>query len=173
MMQKARGKAFVFGDDVNTDVILPGKYLNVTDPQELASHCMESADPAFASQAVPGDVLVAHKNFGCGSSREHAPLSIKHLGISCVIASTFARIFYRNALNIGLPILECDEAARSIRQGDIVSVDFESGLITDETQGLTFRAEPFPPFMQKLIACGGLVNYSKSKIAARGDQHDF
>ena len=167
-MQEARGKAFTFGDDVNTDVILPGKYLNVTDPQELASHCMESADPQFAREARPGDVLVARRNFGCGSSREHAPLSIKHLGISCVIASTFARIFYRNALNIGLPILECEEAAKAIRPGDTVRVDFATGTITDETLGRTFRAEPFPPFMQKLIACGGLVNYSKAKIAARG-----
>ncbi len=167
-MQEARGKAFTFGDDVNTDVILPGKYLNVTDPQELASHCMESADPQFAREARPGDVLVARRNFGCGSSREHAPLSIKHLGISCVIASTFARIFYRNALNIGLPILECEEAAKAIRPGDTVRVDFSTGAIEDETLGRTFRAEPFPPFMQKLIACGGLVNYSKAKIAARG-----
>ena len=167
-MQEARGKAFTFGDDVNTDVILPGKYLNVTDPLELASHCMESAVPLFAREARPGDVLVARRNFGCGSSREHAPLSIKHLGISCVIASTFARIFYRNALNIGLPILECEEAAKSIRPGDTVRVDFASGTITDETLGLTFQAEPFPPFMQELIACGGLVNYSKAKIAARG-----
>ena len=166
-MQQARGKAFVFGDDVNTDVILPGKYLNVTDPQELASHCMDSADPAFSSAAKQGDILVARKNFGCGSSREHAPLSIKYLGISCVIATTFARIFFRNALNIGLPILECPEAAEAIRQGDIVRVDFATGEITDETTGQSFRAEPFPPFMQKLIACGGLVNYSKDKIAAR------
>ena len=166
-MQEARGKAFVFGDDVNTDVILPGKYLNVTDPQELASHCMESADPQFAREAHPGDVLVAHRNFGCGSSREHAPLSIKHLGISCVIASTFARIFYRNALNIGLPILECEEAAKTIRPGDTVRVDFATGAIEDETLGRTFQAKPFPPFMQKLIACGGLVNYSKTKIAER------
>ncbi|MBO6002864.1 MAG: 3-isopropylmalate dehydratase small subunit [Mailhella sp.] len=167
-MQEARGKAFTFGDDVNTDVILPGKYLNVTDPLELASHCMESADPQFARETRPGDVLVARRNFGCGSSREHAPLSIKHLGISCVIASTFARIFYRNALNIGLPILECEEAAMAIRPGETVRVDFATGTITDETLGLTFQAEPFPPFMQELIACGGLVNYSKAKIAARG-----
>ncbi len=169
-MDQARGKAFVFGDDVNTDVILPGKYLNVTDPEELASHCMESADASFSAAAKPGDILVAHKNFGCGSSREHAPLSIKYLGISCVIASTFARIFFRNALNIGLPILECEEAANSIRPGDTVRVDFSTGEITDETTGQSFRAEPFPPFMQKLIACGGLVNYSRDKIAARKER---
>ena len=159
-MQNAHGKAFVFGDDVNTDVILPGKYLNVTDPQELASHCMESED----QKARPGDIMVAKRNFGCGSSREHAPLSIKYLGVSCVIASTFARIFFRNALNIGLPILECEEAANNIHEGDTVSVDFNTGVITNETTGRTFQAEPFPPFMQNLIACGGLVNYSKDKI---------
>ncbi len=163
-MQNAHGKAFVFGDDVNTDVILPGKYLNVTDPQELASHCMESEDPEFVKKARAGDIIVARKNFGCGSSREHAPLSIKCLGISCVIASTFARIFFRNALNIGLPILECDEAARSIRPNDVVRVDFDSGIITDETTGRTFQAAPVPPFMQNLIACGGLINYARKKM---------
>ncbi|WP_298066236.1 3-isopropylmalate dehydratase small subunit [uncultured Mailhella sp.] len=163
-MQNARGKAFVFGDDVNTDVILPGKYLNVTDPQELALHCMESADPGFAKKAAPGDILVARKNFGCGSSREHAPLSIKYLGISCVIASTFARIFFRNALNIGLPILECDEAARGIRPGDEVEVDFDSGRITNVTLGQTFQAAPLPPFMQNLIASGGLVSYARKNM---------
>lgn len=163
-MQNAHGKAFVFGDDVNTDVILPGKYLNVTDPQELASHCMESEDPDFVKKAAPGDIMVAHRNFGCGSSREHAPLSIKYLGISCVIASTFARIFFRNALNIGLPILECDEAARSIRPGDEVDVDFDSGIITNVSTGQAFQAAPLPPFMQKLIASGGLVNYARKKM---------
>lgn len=163
-MQNARGKAFVFGDDVNTDVILPGKYLNITDPQELALHCMESADPGFAKKAAPGDILVARKNFGCGSSREHAPLSIKYLGISCVIASTFARIFFRNALNIGLPILECDEAARGIRPGDEVEVDFDSGRITNVTLGQTFQAAPLPPFMQNLIASGGLVSYARKNM---------
>lgn len=163
-MQNAHGKAFVFGDDINTDVILPGKYLNVTDPQELASHCMESEDPDFVKKAHPGDIMVARKNFGCGSSREHAPLSIKYLGISCVIASTFARIFFRNALNIGLPILECDEAARNIRPGDEVRVDFDSGVITDVTTGQTFQADPLPPFMQNLIASGGLVSYARKKM---------
>lgn len=163
-MQNAHGKAFVFGDDINTDVILPGKYLNVTDPQELASHCMESEDPDFVKKARPGDIMVAHKNFGCGSSREHAPLSIKYLGISCVIASTFARIFFRNALNIGLPILECEEAALNIRPGDEVQVDFDSGVITDVTTGQTFQAAPLPPFMQNLIASGGLVSYARKKM---------
>lgn len=163
-MQAAKGIAFKFGDDVNTDVILPGKYLNLQDPQQLAQHCMESEDPEFVHKAKPGDIMVAGKNFGCGSSREHAPISIKALGISCVIASTFARIFFRSAINIGLPIVECDEAARSINQGDEVSVDFDTGLITDHTTGQQWQADPFPPFLQKLIAAGGLVEYSKDKI---------
>ena len=163
-MQAAKGTAFKFGDDVNTDVILPGKYLNLQDPQRLAQHCMESEDPEFVHKAKPGDIMVAGKNFGCGSSREHAPISIKALGISCVIASTFARIFFRSAINIGLPIVECDEAARSINQGDEVSVDFDTGLITDHTTGQQWQADPFPPFLQKLIAAGGLVEYSKDKI---------
>ena len=163
-MQAAKGTAFKFGDDVNTDVILPGKYLNLQDPQQLAQHCMESEDPEFVHKAKPGDILVAGKNFGCGSSREHAPISIKALGISCVIASTFARIFFRSAINIGLPIVECDEAAKSIRQGDEVSVDFDTGLITDHTTGQQWQADPFPPFLQKLIAAGGLVEYSKAKL---------
>lgn len=163
-MQAAKGTAFKFGDDVNTDVILPGKYLNLQDPQQLAQHCMESEDPEFVHKAKPGDIMVAGKNFGCGSSREHAPISIKALGISCVIASTFARIFFRSAINIGLPIVECDEAARSINQGDEVSVDFDTGLITDHTTGQQWQADPFPPFLQKLIAAGGLVEYNKDKI---------
>ena len=165
-MKEARGQAFIFGNDINTDVILPGKYLNVTDPDELASHCMESEDPDFVKKIHAGDIMVAGSNFGCGSSREHAPLSIKYAGISCVIASTFARIFFRNALNIGLPILECEEASKGIAPGDDVSVDFDSGLITDHTTGQTYQAAPFPPFMQKLIAAGGLVNYLQEKIAA-------
>lgn len=163
-MQEARGRVFTFGDDVNTDVILPGKYLNVTDPAELASHCMESEDPEFTQKVKPGDIMVAKKNFGCGSSREHAPLSIKYAGVSCVIATTFARIFFRNAINIGLPILECEEAAEDIKAGDEVSVNFDTGMITNITTGKTYQAAPFPPFMQNLIACGGLVNYSREKI---------
>ena len=163
-MQAAKGTAFKFGDDVNTDVILPGKYLNLQDPQQLAQHCMESEDPEFVHKAKPGDILVAGKNFGCGSSREHAPISIKALGISCVIASTFARIFFRSVINVGLPIVECDEAAKALRQGDEVSVDFDTGLITDHTTGQQWQADPFPPFLQKLIAAGGLVEYSKAKL---------
>lgn len=163
-MQEARGNVFTFGDDINTDVILPGKYLNVTDPAELASHCMESEDPEFIQKMKPGDIMVAKKNFGCGSSREHAPLSIKYAGVSCVIATTFARIFFRNAINIGLPILECGEAAEDIKAGDEVSVNFDTGIITNITTGKIYQAAPFPPFMQNLIACGGLVNYSREKI---------
>ena len=163
-MQNAHGKAFVFGDDINTDVILPGAYLNVTDPKELASHCMESEDPDFVKNAQPGDIMVALKNFGCGSSREHAPLSIKYLGISCVIASTFARIFFRNALNIGLPILECEEAAKNIKAGDTVSVDFDTGVITDITTGATYQAQPFPPFIQNIIEKGGLLSSISERL---------
>ena len=164
-MQNAHGKAFVFGDDVNTDVILPGKYLNVTDPKELASHCMESEDPNFVKKVHPGDIMVAHKNFGCGSSREHAPLSIKYLGISCVIASTFARIFYRNAINIGLPILECPAASEGIDDGDEVTVAVDTGVITNITKNETYQAEPFPPFIKDMITKGGLMASLKAKEA--------
>ena len=154
-----RGTAHKYGDNVDTDVIIPARYLNTPDAQELARHCMEDIDPAFAGRVQCGDILVAGRNFGCGSSREHAPLAIKACGVSCVVAATFARIFYRNALNIGLPILECPAAARAISAGDEVSVDFETGEIVDKTTGQTFAAEPFPPFMLELIAAGGLANY--------------
>lgn len=164
-MEKAHGKVLKYGEDVNTDVILPGKYLNVTDHQELASHCMESEDPDFIKKVNVGDIMVTGKNFGCGSSREHAPLAIKYAGISCVIAPTFARIFYRNAINIGLPIIECDEATE-INEGDEVSVDFDTGEITNHTSGKTYQSVPFPPFMQKIIACGGLVDYTKNIMEA-------
>ena len=140
-------------------MIIPAPYLNTPDAQELAKHCMEDIDTAFASAVKPGEIMVAGKNFGCGSSREHAPLAIKTCGVACVIAATFARIFYRNALNIGLPILECPEAAQAIQAGDTVSVDFDTGVITDETTGKSFQGEPFPPFMQDLIAAGGLAAY--------------
>ena len=154
-----RGTAHKYGDNVDTDVIIPARYLNTPDAQELARHCMEDIDPAFAGRVQCGDILVAGTNFDCGSSREHAPLAIKASGVSCVVAATFARIFYRNALNIGLPILECPAAARAISAGDEVSVDFETGEIVDKTTGQTFAAEPFPPFMLELIAAGGLANY--------------
>lgn len=157
------GKVFKYGDNVDTDVIIPARYLNAPSPEELAKHCMEDIDAGFAARVRPGEIMVAGRNFGCGSSREHAPLAIKACGVACVIAATFARIFYRNALNIGLPILECPEAAAAIKAGDAVSVDFDTGVITDETTGQTFRGEPFPPFMQELIAAGGLAAYRRAR----------
>lgn len=158
------GKVFKYGDNVDTDVIIPARYLNTADANELAKHCMEDIDATFVSKVAPGDIMVAGRNFGCGSSREHAPLAIKASGISCVIASTFARIFYRNAINIGLPIMECPEAVDSIAAGDQLSVDISSGTITDITSGKTFKAEPFPPFMQDLIAAGGLAAYMRKAV---------
>ena len=161
---KVSGKSYKYGDNVDTDVIIPARYLNTPDAQELAKHCMEDIDAAFAATVKPGEILVAGKNFGCGSSREHAPRAIKTCGIACVIAATFARIFYRNALNIGLPILECPEAAAAIVAGDEVAVDFDTGVITDVTTGRTFQGEPFPPFMQELIAAGGLAAYRVKRL---------
>lgn len=151
-------KLYTYGDNVDTDVIIPARYLNAPDEKSLASHCMEDIDAAFASTVEAGDIIVAGANFGCGSSREHAPLCIKTAGISVVIAKSFARIFYRNSINIGLPILECPEAADAIAAGDTVRVDFDTGLITDETTGCSFQAQPFPPFIQEIIAAGGLMN---------------
>ena len=162
-MKAACGKVFKFGDNVDTDVIIPARYLNSSDPKELAQHCMEDIDADFVKKVSPGDLIVATKNFGCGSSREHAPLAIKAAGVSCVIAETFARIFYRNAINIGLPIIECQEAAKDIADGDEVEVDFDSGRITNKTKGTTYQGQAFPPFMQKIIDCGGLVNYINQK----------
>ena len=156
---KAQGTVHKYGDNVDTDVIIPARYLNTSSHQELASHCMEDIDIDFTKKVKEGDIMVAEKNFGCGSSREHAPIAIKASGISCVIASTFARIFYRNAINIGLPILECDVAAKEIGSGDEVSVDFDTGVITDLTTGKTYQAEPFPPFIQEIIADGGLIRH--------------
>ena len=158
---KAEGRIFRYGDNVDTDVIIPARYLNTSDRKELASHCMEDIDSTFVSSVKEGDIIVAGRNFGCGSSREHAPIAIKESGISCIIAATFARIFFRNSINIGLPILECPEAAAEIKAGDSVSVDFSTGVITDETTGKEYKAEPFPPFMQRLIEAGGLVPYIK------------
>ena len=160
---KIQGKAFKYGDNVDTDVIIPARYLNTPDAKELATHCMEDIDPQFARTVRQGDVIVAGRNFGCGSSREHAPLAIKASGVACVVAASFARIFYRNALNIGLPILECPDAAAAISAGDTVAVDFDTGVITDETTGRTFQGEPFPPFMQELIAAGGLAAYRRAR----------
>ena len=154
---KFKGTAFRYGRDIDTDVIIPARYLNTSNAQELAKHCMEDIDTEFVKNVKPGDVMVAGWNFGCGSSREHAPLVIKTCGTGCVIAKSFARIFYRNAINIGLPILECEEAAQAIAAGDEVSVDFDTGVITDITTGKTFQAEPFPEFIQNIIQKGGLL----------------
>lgn len=162
-MKAAHGRVFKYGDNVDTDVIIPARYLNSSDAKELATHCMEDIDADFVKNVKEGDIIAANKNFGCGSSREHAPLSIKASGVSCVIAETFARIFYRNAINIGLPIIECSEAAQAISAGDEVEVDFDSGVITDITTGQTFQGQAFPPFMQKIIDCEGLVNYINQK----------
>lgn len=158
---KAQGRVHKFGDNVDTDVIIPARYLNTSSHKELASHCMEDIDAEFTKKVREGDIIVANKNFGCGSSREHAPIAIKASGVSCVIASTFARIFYRNAINIGLPILECDAAAKEIAAGDEVAIDFDTGLITDITTGKTYQAEPFPPFIQQIILDGGLISHVK------------
>lgn len=157
-----QGKVFKFGDDIDTDIIVPATYLSTFDPKELAKHCMEYTDPDFYKQVKEGDIIVAGKNFGCGSSREHAPIAIKGCGVSIVIAKSFARIFYRNALNIGLYILECPDAADAISQGDEVKVDVDTGVITDVTTGKTFKAAPFPKFIQNIIECGGLVNAIKA-----------
>ena len=162
-MENAKGKVYKYGDNVDTDVIIPARYLNSSDPKELAVHCMEDIDKDFVNKVQKGDIIVATKNFGCGSSREHAPIAIKASGVSCVIAETFARIFYRNAINIGLPIIECPEAAREISDGDEVEVDFDSGVIYDITTKKQFQGQAFPEFMQKIIDLGGLVNYINEK----------
>ncbi len=155
---KVQGRVHKYGSNVDTDVIIPARYLNTADPKELAAHCMEDIDTEFVKNVKAGDIMVADRNFGCGSSREHAPIAIKASGISCVIAATFARIFYRNAINIGLAILECEEASKDIKNGDDVSVDFDTGIITNNTTGKTYQAEPFPPFIQNIIEKGGLLN---------------
>ena len=160
---KSTGKVFKYGDNVDTDVIIPARYLNTSDPKELASHCMEDIDLNFANNVKPGDIIVANKNFGCGSSREHAPIAIKESGISCVIASTFARIFYRNAINIGLSILECDEAVKSIEAGDELEVNFDTGVIKNLTKDEEYQGEAFPEFMQNIINNNGLIGYIKNK----------
>ena len=158
---KAEGRVFKFGDNVDTDVIIPARYLNSSDPAELATHCMEDIDKDFVKNVNKGDIIVANKNFGCGSSREHAPIAIKAAGVSCVIAETFARIFYRNSINIGLPILECAEASEDIDEGNEVEVDFDTGVITNKTKNKTYQAVAFPEFMQGIINAGGLVEYIK------------
>lgn len=162
-----QGKVHRFGSDVDTDVIIPARYLNSTDPKELASHCMEDIDADFTAKVAEGDFIVADDNFGCGSSREHAPIAIKAAGISCVIANSFARIFYRNALNIGLPIMECPEAVKDIGEGHRLEVDLAAGRITDLDTGKTYTARPFPDFAIELIADGGLVEYTRKLIRER------
>ena len=160
---KFSGKSHKFGADIDTDAIIPARYLNTSDPAELAKHCMEDADPEFVNKLSDGDVIVADKNFGCGSSREHAPIAIKEAGVSCVIAKSFARIFYRNSFNMGLPILESVEAADGISEGDELDIDTDTGEINNITTGKSFKAQPIPPFMQELIAAGGLMEYVKVK----------
>jgi len=160
----AKGKVFKYGDNVDTDVIIPARYLNSSDPQELAKHCMEDIDKDFINKVRTGDIIVADKNFGCGSSREHAPIAIKAAGISCVVAKTYARIFYRNSFNIGLPILECDEAAEKIQNGDEIEVDFDSGRIVNHSRNESYQAQPIPPFMQDIINNGGLIERTRKKL---------
>ena len=159
------GRVIKYGNNVDTDVIIPARYLNTSDPAELASHCMEDLDAGFAKRVKKGDIIVAGRNFGCGSSREHAPIAIKASGISCIIAGTFARIFYRNAINIGLPIIECPEASTGISEGDELDVDLDSGVITNLTKGVTYKGVPFPEFMQKIIAADGLIGYIRQQQA--------
>jgi 3-isopropylmalate dehydratase small subunit len=167
---KLQGKAWKFGDDVDTDAIIPARYLNTSDSKLLAAHCMEDADPEFPNKVKSGDIIVAGKNFGCGSSREHAPIAIKGAGVSCVIAQSFARIFYRNAFNMGLLILECAEAAAGIETGDEVEVDIDQGLIYNRTRRQTYQAQPIPPFMQRLVQAGGLIPYVRQQMAREGNR---
>jgi 3-isopropylmalate/(R)-2-methylmalate dehydratase small subunit len=165
---KMRGFTWKFGDDVDTDAIIPARYLNTSDPAALAAHCMEDADPDFMNKVKKGDIIVAGKNFGCGSSREHAPIAIKAAGVSCVIAGSFARIFFRNAFNMGLPILECPEAAEAIATGDDVEADLDRGVIVNHTQNKTYQAQQVPPFMQQLVAAGGLIPYVQEQMRQEG-----
>jgi 3-isopropylmalate/(R)-2-methylmalate dehydratase small subunit len=162
-----KGKVHKYGANVDTDAIIPARYLNISEPAELAKHCMEGIDKGFVKKVKPGDIMMATTNFGCGSSREHAPLAIKAAGVSCVIAKSFARIFFRNAINIGLPLLECDEAVDKTKAGDILEVDLGKGRIKNPAKGIEFRAKPYPDFMAKLIAAGGLVAYTKKRLARR------
>lgn len=164
---RLKGKAHKFGNDVNTDEIIPARYLSTTDPNELARHCMEDADANFVSNTKKGDIIVAGKNFGCGSSREHAPISIKASGVSCVIAESFARIFYRNAINIGLPILESEAASRSIKASDLLEIDINSGIIKNLSRNEQYKTQSFPKFMQKIISAGGLMKYIRSEKCTR------
>jgi len=161
---KSKGKVFKYGDNVDTDVIIPARYLNTSDEKELAAHCMEDIDPGFVGKVAEGDIIIGGKNFGCGSSREHAPIAIRASGVSCVIAETFGRIFYRNSINIGLPILECKEASMKIDNGDEVEIDFDTGEIRNNTKGEKYRANPFPKEIQNIIEAGGLINAVKKGL---------
>ena len=161
---KFNGTVFRYGRDIDTDVIIPARYLNTSDPAELAKHCLEDLDTTFVTRVKPGDIIVADENFGCGSSREHAPVAIKAAGVSCVIAKSFARIFYRNSINTGLAIMECPEAVDAIKQGDVVDVDADAGVITNTTTGETFKAQPFPPFIREIIEEGGLINRTRKVL---------
>lgn len=161
---KLKGKVYKFGADIDTDAIIPARYLNTSDPAELAKHCMEDADPSFPTKVKAGDIIVADKNFGCGSSREHAPIAIKAAGVSCVVAKSFARIFYRNSINIGLPILECPEGVDAINEGDEIEVDLASGKVKNLRTNEEYQATPFPEFMQNIMAKGGLISYVKEKV---------
>ena len=163
------GAVHKYGRDVDTDVIIPARYLNTSDPVELASHAMEDIDAEFVTRVQPGDIIVATENFGCGSSREHAPVAIRHSGVSCVVAASFARIFYRNAINTGLPIVVCPAAAEEAQKGDRLKVDLETGVVENLTQGRAYEAEAFPPFMQELIDRGGLLEYVKSRVGGQGE----
>jgi len=162
-----KGKVHKYGADVNTDVIIPARYLNLSEPAELVEHCMEDIDPEFVNRVKLGDIMVATTNFGCGSSREHAPLAIKAAGISCIIAKSFARIFFRNAINIGLPLLECDEIVDKIEAGDFMEIDLSTGNIKNMNRGMVFTAKPYPDFMVELISAGGLIEYIKKRLADR------
>ncbi len=162
-----KGKVHKYGADVNTDVIIPARYLSMSEPEELARHCMEDIDPEFVAKVESGDIIMATTNFGCGSSREHAPLAIKAAGISCIIAKSFARIFFRNAINIGLPLLECEEAVDNTEAGDVLEVELSTGTIRNLTNGRTFTAKPYPDFMAELISAGGLIEYTKTRLASR------
>ena len=164
---KMTGTVWKYGDNVDTDAIIPARYLNISTPEELALHCMEDIDVSFAGSVQPGDIIVGGENFGCGSSREHAPLAIKGAGVSCVIAKSFARIFYRNGINVGLPILECPEVVEGTEQGDQLTVDLESGTITNERTGRVYRTSPFPAFIMRVIQAGGLVPYTRERLQAK------
>ena len=169
-MNVITGKVWKFGDNIDTDLIIAARYLNTSDPHELAKHVMEDADPDFVKKMQPGDIIVAGENFGCGSSREHAPIALKAAGVAAVVAKSFARIFYRNAFNMGLPIFELDETDK-INEGDLISIEMDNGIVKDLNKGIEYKFQPIPPFMQELLACGGLINYAKAEMLKKGEAH--